>query len=93
MIWNRVFGMAALAAIGFFGFSPLIVAQPSLAADATIESKVDASKLKSLGWEPRMDWDEGIARTIRWYVEHESWWRKIKSGEFLEYYRQQYEER
>ena len=38
-----------------------------------------------------MDWDEGVARTVKWYQENEVWWRKIKSGEFLEYYKRQYE--
>ncbi|MBN2310900.1 MAG: dTDP-glucose 4,6-dehydratase [Candidatus Hydrogenedentes bacterium] len=54
---------------------------------------IDASKLKALGWRPQMDWDEGIAATVRWYQENEWWWRKIKSGEFLEYYRRQYANR
>jgi len=54
---------------------------------------IDASKLQALGWAPRMDWDEGIALTVRWYRENEGWWRKIKSGEFLEYYKRQYEHR
>jgi dTDP-glucose 4,6-dehydratase len=51
---------------------------------------IDASKLKALGWTPRMDWDEGMARTVQWYRDNEWWWRKIKSGEFREYYLRQY---
>lgn len=36
----------------------------------------DASKFKRLiGWEPRLSFEEGLARTIRWYKENESWWR------------------
>lgn len=54
---------------------------------------IDAAKLKALGWAPRMDWDEGMALTVQWYRDNEWWWRKIKTGEFLEYYRKQYEER
>lgn len=54
---------------------------------------IDAAKLKALGWAPRMDWDEGMALTVRWYRDNEWWWRKIKTGEFLEYYRKQYHER
>ena len=54
---------------------------------------IDAAKLRALGWEPRMDWDDGVAETVRWYRENEDWWRKIKSGEFLEYYKKQYEKR
>ncbi len=51
---------------------------------------IDASKLKALGWEPQMDWDEGMAHTVKWYQENEWWWRRIKTGEFLEFYRRQY---
>ena len=53
---------------------------------------IDAGKLKTLGWKPLMDWDEGMARTVRWYHENEGWWRKIKTGEYLEYYKRQYGE-
>ncbi|MEA3364809.1 MAG: dTDP-glucose 4,6-dehydratase [Candidatus Hydrogenedentes bacterium] len=54
---------------------------------------IDAAKLKALGWAPCMDWDKGIALTVQWYRDNEWWWRKIKTGEFLEYYRKQYLER
>jgi len=51
---------------------------------------IDPGKLKALGWAPKMDWEEGIAQTVKWYQENEWWWRKIKTGEYLKYYRQQY---
>jgi len=51
---------------------------------------IDATKLKALGWRPAMDWDAGMAFTVRWYQENEWWWRKIKTGEYLEYYKRQY---
>jgi dTDP-glucose 4,6-dehydratase len=54
---------------------------------------IDASKLKALGWAPAMDWDQGIANTVRWYQDNEWWWRKIKTGEFLTYYKRQYDGR
>ena len=54
---------------------------------------IDAAKLRGLGWQPEMDWDEGMAQTVRWYENNEWWWRKIKTGEFLEYYKKQYENR
>jgi len=54
---------------------------------------IDCSKLKALGWRPAMEWDTGIASTVRWYKENEAWWRPIKTGEFLEYYKRQYDNR
>ncbi|MGH2570553.1 MAG: dTDP-glucose 4,6-dehydratase [bacterium] len=54
---------------------------------------LSARKLReAVGWEPRWRFEEGIEETVRWYLEHEDWWRRIKSGDFLEYYRKQYEE-
>jgi dTDP-glucose 4,6-dehydratase len=54
---------------------------------------ITPAKLRALGWKPQMDWDEGVALTVRWYQENEWWWRKIKSGEFKEYYERQYGQR
>lgn len=47
---------------------------------------IDASKIKKeLGWKPRYNFLEGIEKTIQWYVDHEDWWKRIKSGAYLEY--------
>ena len=54
---------------------------------------MSAEKARQLGWRPEFDFDAGLEATVRWYVENEWWWRKIKTGEYLEYYRQQYAER
>ena len=51
---------------------------------------LDDAKLRSLGWEPKMTLDEGLAETIAWYRENRSWWEPIKSGAYLDYYRRQY---
>ena len=52
---------------------------------------IDFSKIKrELGWEPRINFDEGMKKTVEWYKNNESWWRKIKSGEYLKYYEKQY---
>ena len=51
---------------------------------------INPAKLKRLGWSPSMDWDKGIELTVQWYQQNEGWWRKIKTGEYLEYYKRQY---
>jgi dTDP-glucose 4,6-dehydratase len=54
---------------------------------------MDCSKLRALGWKPEHDFGDTMERTVRWYVEHRSWWEKIKSGDFRRYYERQYGER
>jgi dTDP-glucose 4,6-dehydratase len=55
---------------------------------------LDSSKLSNeLGWKPLVSLTEGIPRTVRWYCEHQDWLRKVKSGEYQEYYRRHYHER
>lgn len=54
---------------------------------------LDTAKLRALGWAPRTDFETAMSETIDWYTRNEWWWRKIKSGEYLEYYKQQYGER
>lgn len=51
---------------------------------------IDDAKLRGLGWKPETGWEEGMARTVAWYRDNAWWWRKIKSGEFKEYYERQY---
>jgi dTDP-glucose 4,6-dehydratase len=54
---------------------------------------LDTSKVRELGWRPQLEFDSALAETVRWYSEHEAWWRPIKSGEWAQYYQQQYAER
>ncbi|UCB52014.1 MAG: dTDP-glucose 4,6-dehydratase [Candidatus Zixiibacteriota bacterium] len=52
---------------------------------------LDCSKIKSeLGWKPETSLEEGISRTVDWYVANQAWWQKIKSGEYVEYYEKHY---
>jgi len=51
---------------------------------------LDVSRITELGWEPRVSFSVGLDRTVRWYQEHQDWWRPLKSGEYWEYYRQNY---
>ncbi len=54
---------------------------------------LNVDKLKALGWQPRHMHEEAIRATVRWYAENEWWWRKIKTGEFKEYYKRLYGDR
>ncbi len=54
---------------------------------------VDMSKARALGWAPRIDFATGLLDTVAWYRANESWWRPLKSGEFLDYYKRQYAHR
>lgn len=52
---------------------------------------VDFSKIKNeLGWEPLHSFDEWLEKTVSWYKENEDWWRKVKSGEYKDFYNKQY---
>lgn len=52
---------------------------------------VDWSKInKELGWHPLADFDEELKKTIEWYKSHLDWWKRVKSGEYREYYNLQY---
>ena len=52
--------------------------------------KMDGSRISALGWRAQVPIDRGLADTVRWYVEHEDWWRPLKSGEWHGYYARQY---
>jgi dTDP-glucose 4,6-dehydratase len=54
---------------------------------------VDWAKLQALGWQPRHSLDETFAQTVAWYVDHQDWWRAIKSGEFRAFYERWYGQR
>ena len=52
---------------------------------------IDASKLKrELGWEPSLQFEEGIEKTVDWYLVNSTWLENIISGDYAKYYEQQY---
>lgn len=53
---------------------------------------IDASKLnKQLGWQPSLDFEEGLEKTVSWYLKNDIWLSNVTSGEYLTYYENQYE--
>jgi dTDP-glucose 4,6-dehydratase len=51
---------------------------------------IDDAKLRSLGWAPGTELEDGLAATVAWYRDHRSWWEPIKTGSFRAYYERQY---
>lgn len=52
---------------------------------------IDATKLhEELGWEPSLRFEEGIEKTIKWYLEHQSWLDQVTSGDYMKYYEEMY---
>ena len=54
---------------------------------------LSVDKIRALGWTSRHTFEQAIEMTVRWYVDNQWWWRKIKSGEYLDYYKEWYGQR
>jgi dTDP-glucose 4,6-dehydratase len=55
---------------------------------------LDSSKItRELGWQAAHPFEEDLPAMVDWYVKHESWWRQIKSGEYVKYYERMYSSR
>lgn len=52
---------------------------------------IDFSRAEAeLDWRPSVTFEDGLADTVRWYLENERWWQRVKSGEYWAYHREQY---
>lgn len=52
---------------------------------------MDATKIRTeLGWKPSRDFEAGLAETVAWYRNNKTWWERVRSGAYREYYQQQY---
>lgn len=55
---------------------------------------IDATKIKDeLGWEPSLQFEEGLRKTVDWYLENEAWLKNITSGDYQNYYNKLYQDR
>lgn len=53
---------------------------------------LDTAKIHGLGWKPRHSFEQGMRETVAWYRDNRQWWEKLKSGEYLEYYKSHYKQ-
>ena len=52
---------------------------------------IDSTKLKNeLGWEPSLQFEEGIEKTVKWYLDNKEWMDNVNSGDYQEYYKKMY---
>ena len=52
---------------------------------------IDSAKMQAeLGWKPKHGFEDGLAATFRWYVEHRDWWERVRSGVYRDYYERNY---
>lgn len=73
------------------GTSEVLITYVTDRAGHDLRYAIDSTKLKNeLGWEPSLQFEEGIEKTVRWYLEHQSWVDQITSGEYERYYEEMY---
>jgi len=52
---------------------------------------MDTAKIKKeLGWEPEYDFETALRQTVDWYLANRSWWERVRSGAYQDYYRKMY---
>ena len=73
------------------GFSEKLITYVTDRAGHDLRYAIDSTKLKDeLGWEPSLQFEEGIAKTVQWYLENKSWLEGVTSGKYQNYYQEMY---
>ncbi len=76
------------------GTSASLITYVSDRAGHDLRYAIDASKLeRELGWTPSLQFDEGLEKTVDWYLENEEWLNNVTSGNYQSYYEKQYTDR
>lgn len=73
------------------GTSEALITYVTDRAGHDLRYAIDSNKLKNeLGWEPSLQFEEGIEKTVRWYLDNQAWMDNITSGEYEDYYKSMY---
>ena len=76
------------------GASEKLITHVADRAGHDLRYAIDSRKLKDeLGWQPSLQFEEGIEKTVRWYLQNQKWMDDITSGEYEKYYQSMYKER
>jgi dTDP-glucose 4,6-dehydratase len=54
---------------------------------------LDATRLGALGWRPTWSFEQALEATVRWYVDHQDWWRPLQDAAYRDYYQRNYQDR
>lgn len=76
------------------GYSNHLITYVSDRAGHDLRYAIDATKIyKELGWSPSLQFEQGIEKTVRWYLDNQEWMDRVTSGEYEKYYSQMYSKR
>ena len=76
------------------GASEKLITHVADRAGHDLRYAIDSRKLKDeLGWQPSLQFEEGIEKTVRWYLQNQKWMDDITSGEYEKYYQSMYDQR
>ena len=80
------------AILDIMGLDPEMIARVEDRLGHDRRYAIDPRKIRDeLGWTPsRSAWPDALVETVHWYLDHQDWWREIKSGAYRDYYRRQY---
>ena len=76
------------------GYSDELITYVTDRAGHDLRYAIDSTKLqKELGWEPSLQFEEGIEKTVRWYLDNQEWMDNVTSGNYTRYYEEMYSKR
>ena len=76
------------------GYSDHLITYVTDRAGHDLRYAIDSTKLKNeLGWEPSLQFEEGIEKTVRWYLDNQDWMDNIVNGGYENYYEEMYKNR